>query len=98
MHRDFHDGQVLVDDAHAVGLIDFDLMAAGDPALDVANFICHLELREHQRGIVAAPLAAAFLGGYQPSRPVQQALPFYLATSARRLSAVYTFRDADLPT
>ena len=98
VHRDFHDGQVLVDDAHAVGLIDFDLMAAGDPALDVANFICHLELREHQRGIVAAPLAAAFLGGYQPSRTVQQALPFYLATSARRLSAVYTFRDADLPT
>ena len=95
VHRDFHDGQVLVDDSYAVGLIDFDLMAAGDPAVDVANFICHLELREHQGGAAAAPLVAAFLDGYRPSRSVQQALPFYLATSARRLTAVYAFRTAD---
>ena len=51
VHRDFHDGQVLLDESYAVGLIDFDLMAAGDPALDVANFLCHLELREHQGGM-----------------------------------------------
>ena len=76
-----------------MGLIDFDLMAAGDPAVDVANFICHLELREQQGGAAAAPLVAAFLDGYQPSRAVRQALPFYLATSARRLTAVYAFRE-----
>ncbi len=98
VHRDFHDGQVLVDESCGVGLIDFDLMAAGDAGVDVANFICHLELREHQRGIAAAPLVDAFLGGYEPSRAVQQALPFYLASSARRLRAVYAFRDADLAT
>jgi Phosphotransferase enzyme family len=95
VHRDFHDGQVLLDESCGVGLIDFDLMAAGDPAVDVANFICHLELREHQWGVAAAPLVAAFLDGYQPSRAVQQALPFYLATSHRRLTAVYAFRDVD---
>ena len=96
VHRDFHDGQVLLTESYAVGLIDFDLMGAGDPAVDVANFICHLELREQQGGDAAAPLVAAFLEGYQPSRAVRQALPFYLASSARRLTAVYAFRDADL--
>jgi hypothetical protein len=97
VHRDFHDGQVLLDESYAVGLIDFDLMAAGDPAVDVANFICHLELRELQGGVAAAPLVAGFLDEYGPSRAVRQALPFYLATSGRRLAAVYAFRDADLP-
>lgn len=97
VHRDFHDGQVLLDDSYGLGLIDFDLMAAGDPAVDVANFLCHLELREQQGGIPAASLVAAFLDGYQPSRAAQQALPFYLATSRRRLIAVYAFRDASLP-
>ena len=97
VHRDFHDGQVLVDESYAVGLIDFDLMAAGDPAVDVANFIAHLELREQQGGAAATPVVAAFLDGYRPSRAVRQALPFYLATSSRRLAAVYAFRDADLP-
>ena len=97
VHRDFHDGQVLVDESYAVGLLDFDLMAAGDPALDVANFICHLELRERQGGVAAPPLVAAFLDGYQPSADVQQALPYYLTTSRRRLTAVYAFRDAGLP-
>ena len=97
VHRDFHDGQVLVTESYAVGLLDFDLMAAGDPAVDVANFICHLELREQQGGVAASPLVDAFLYGYRPSRTVRQALPFYQATSARRLTAVYAFRDPDLP-
>jgi tRNA A-37 threonylcarbamoyl transferase component Bud32 len=97
VHRDFHDGQVLLDEAYAVSLIDFDLMAAGDPAVDVANFLCHLELREQQGRVVAAPLIAAFLDGYRPSQAVQQALPFYLVTSRRRLTAVYAFRDPSLP-
>ena len=95
VHRDFHDGQVLLDESYVVGLIDFDLMAAGDPAVDVANFLCHLELREQQGGAAAAPLVAAFLDGYRPSQAVQHALPFYLATSRRRLTAVYAFRDTE---
>ncbi len=45
IHRDFYYSQVLVQDGpgrERLTLIDFDLMALGDPALDVANFVAHL--------------------------------------------------------
>lgn len=42
IHRDFYFDQVLVDGDRIV-LLDFDLFALGDPALDVGNFIAHLE-------------------------------------------------------
>lgn len=41
LHRDFYYSQVLFDGPHLV-LIDFDLLAWGDPAIDVANFSAHL--------------------------------------------------------
>lgn len=43
IHRDFYYSQILFtkDDLH---LIDFDLLALGDPAIDVANFTAHLHL------------------------------------------------------
>ena len=43
IHRDFYYSQVLFDD-FILNLIDFDLLALGDPALDVANFTAHLNL------------------------------------------------------
>lgn len=96
VHRDLHDKQVLIDATGEVGIIDFDLMTAGDPALDLANLLEHLELREKQ-GMVpnSAPLAAAVLDGYRPSSDVVRRLPFYRATSRLRLSAVYAFRATD---
>ena len=41
IHRDFYHSQVIVDGPRLY-LIDFDLYCAGDPALDVGNFIGHL--------------------------------------------------------
>jgi len=41
IHRDFYSDQVLVDGS-TVTLLDLDLFAAGDPALDVGNFSAHL--------------------------------------------------------
>ena len=41
IHRDFYPAQVLVDDARLY-LIDFDLYCAGDPGLDIGNFIGHM--------------------------------------------------------
>jgi glycosyltransferase involved in cell wall biosynthesis len=41
VHRDFYYSQVLFDGARLT-LIDFDLLALGDPAIDVANFLAHL--------------------------------------------------------
>ncbi len=97
VHRDLHDKQVLVDDRGELGLLDFDLAAAGDPALDVANLLVHLELRVHQGhcstelGVAAAE---AFLEGYAPGPGVLRRLAYYEATARCRLVAVYGFRPA----
>jgi hypothetical protein len=44
IHRDFHPDQVLVD-GERLYLLDFDLYAEGDPALDIGNFLGHM--KEH---------------------------------------------------
>lgn len=97
IHRDFHDGQLLVD-RDRIGVLDFDLMAVGDPALDLANFLAHLELRGAQ-GRLCDPYTAigATLDGYRPDGAVLAALPGYLAAARIRLRAVYAFRDPELP-
>ena len=41
IHRDFYADQVIVDGERLV-IVDFDLYAAGDPALDAGNFVAHL--------------------------------------------------------
>ena len=49
VHRDFYPDQVLVD-GDRLHLVDLDLCAGGDPALDVGNFVGHMieqALREH---------------------------------------------------
>ena len=38
MHRDVHAGQVLLDE-HRTWLLDWDLAAAGDPAVDLGNLV-----------------------------------------------------------
>lgn len=102
IHRDVHDGQFLVSGdpgPDGVGLLDFDLLAAGDPALDLANLIEHLRLRGRQ-GVLVDPDAAiaALLDGYRPDAGVRERLPGYRALTARRLAAVYAFRAPDLAT
>jgi Phosphotransferase enzyme family len=51
IHRDFYADQVIVD-GERLCLIDFDLYCAGDPGLDIGNFIAHITehaLREQGR-------------------------------------------------
>jgi hypothetical protein len=99
VHRDLHDKQVLVGDDGSVGLLDFDLVAAGDPALDLANLRQHLALRR-QQGLCAddEPLWAAVLDGYRPGRGVLDRVPGWQAVTAARLDAVYAFRHTAVPT
>jgi hypothetical protein len=42
IHRDFYPAQVLVHDDR-IYLIDFDLYCLGDPALDIGNFVGHMQ-------------------------------------------------------
>lgn len=79
IHRDFYPDQVIVDD-YQIWLIDLDLAALGDPAIDVGNFLAHLAeyaIRRTGRSDAARPLETAFLRGYQstgfdlPRRSIQ---------------------------
>jgi len=62
VHRDFHLGQLFRDrDRDRVAVIDWDLVARGDAALDLGNFAVHLRTRVPH----AAPRGLdAFLAGY----------------------------------
>lgn len=91
IHRDFYYSQVLFDGPRLV-LIDFDLFALGDPAIDVANFIAHLHFLGLDRLGDLDALAAeapAFIEAYARYRPVDEAflrrLAFYQAATFFRL-------------
>jgi len=95
VHRDLHDKQVVVDDGLTVGLLDFDLAATGEPALDLANLLVHLELRAVQGRCSparAATCAEALVEGYAPDPDVWRRVPGYGLTARLRLAAVYAFR------
>lgn len=71
IHRDFYPDQVIVDTDH-IWFVDLDLVALGDPAIDVGNFLAHLaEYAIRTTGSVRASqrLEAAFLRGYHSVAP-----------------------------
>lgn len=95
LHRDFYDKQVFFGAGGRVGLLDFDTLAVGEAALDVANALVHLELRVVQgrcspeRAIAAA---AALLEGYRAGPEVWRRLDAYANATRLRLACVYAFR------
>ncbi len=98
VHRDLHDGQLLVD-GDDLGLLDLDGLAAGSPLLDVANLSAHLELRALQ-GLDGADAhgaeacARSLLSANHTGDDVEQLehLRFYQATTFLRLSLLYALR------
>jgi tRNA A-37 threonylcarbamoyl transferase component Bud32 len=95
LHRDLHDKQLVVDDDAVVGVLDLDLAATGEPALDLANLLVHLELRSLQ-GLCptarAQVCAEAVVDGYAPGLDTRRRVPAYALTTRLRLAAVYAFR------
>jgi aminoglycoside phosphotransferase (APT) family kinase protein len=103
LHRDFYDRQVLFDldspspNGSAIGILDFDTLAYGEAALDVANALVHFELRSLQRQCTPSQANAAqeaFLAGYRPSAEVRARLPVYADATRLRLACVYACRPA----
>jgi hypothetical protein len=95
VHRDMHDKQILIGEEDAVGMLDFDLAAIGEPALDLANLLVHLELRVIQRHCsqeAARACAEGLVDGYRPGPDVWQRVPGYALATQLRLAAVYAFR------
>jgi aminoglycoside phosphotransferase (APT) family kinase protein len=67
IHRDFYHDQVLIDNDH-VYLLDLDLLCNGDPALDIGNFIAHIEeqcLRQFDEPHYAQLQIERFIQRYQ---------------------------------
>jgi aminoglycoside phosphotransferase (APT) family kinase protein len=67
VHRDFYHDQVIVD-GDRIWLLDLDLAAEGDPAVDAGNFIAHLaeqSLRMHGNPDALAAEEEAFVSGFR---------------------------------
>ncbi|MGI3212338.1 phosphotransferase [Roseovarius tibetensis] len=66
IHRDFYFDQVIVE-GDRIWIVDLDLYACGDPAIDVGNFLAHLDelgLRHHADPHAFDRQKAAFREGY----------------------------------
>ncbi|WP_285621446.1 hypothetical protein [Kineosporia sp. NBRC 101677] len=101
LHRDLHDKQIVLPQTSSdVGLLDLDLLAGGEAALDLANLLVHLELRARQ-GLASAEavpaLSQAVLEAYAPSVETLSRMGTYAQLTRLRLAAVYAFRPADRP-
>ncbi len=95
IHRDFYDKQVLISNDRVV-LIDFDGVAAGDPAQDYGNFLAHCFLRQLQQSENSALIAAgakAFILGYgrQSSVWLRRAA-WWQSSTLLRLAVLYALR------
>lgn len=83
-HGDFHGGQLLAQgDGYA--LIDFDLLAVGPPAYDLANYAGHLVPKEAPDLAAAAAVLDTLVAAYGRRPPF---LPWYLTASILRRARV----------
>lgn len=95
LHRDFYDKQILIAEDGRAGLLDFDTLARGEAALDLANALVHFELRALQGHISTAlsiKAQRALIMGYDPEPAVQARLSAYAQATRLRLACVYSFR------
>lgn len=94
IHRDYYDKQIVIGPGGIPALLDFDTLGLGEPALDIANMLVHLELRVLQGNgapQTAASAAEAFLKGYETSAASDDRLRHYLDASRLRLAILYAF-------
>jgi tRNA A-37 threonylcarbamoyl transferase component Bud32 len=97
-HRDLHDKQ-FVQQGNYLALLDFDLLTRADTALDAANLLAHLVLRQLQdaRGATQASIdlcGKKFLQGLDrmDDTGFWERLRFYQATTFARLALIYQAR------
>ena len=100
LHRDFYHEQALVDDSGTqCTIVDLDLVAAGDPALDVGNFVGHLvELVwrggvDADRGLRLARGFAQAYGALAPTWAPDDAITRYACLTLGRLVEIAAHHD-----
>jgi aminoglycoside phosphotransferase (APT) family kinase protein len=94
LHRDLHDGQLLIDETGHVGILDFDMLAAGEGALDLANLLVHIELAELLGSSAQGAQVAAdgVREGYALDPVTGARLDAYADAARLRLVCVHAFR------
>jgi len=98
LHRDFYFDQVLIAE-ETVWLVDLDLHACGDPAVDLGNFLAHLselDLRRRRAPGFLAPLGEAFLAGYAAHRrlpPAARVDAYHWVSLARHVAIAKRFPE-----
>jgi Ser/Thr protein kinase RdoA (MazF antagonist) len=98
LHRDFYYDQVLVSD-QTVWLVDLDLHARGDPAIDLGNFLAHLTelaLRCNHPLNWSEQLGQAFLEGYASVRQlpsIDRIDAFHWVSLARHVAIAKRFAE-----
>ncbi len=105
LHRDYYDKQIFLWVNPATGstehgLLDFDLLAVGEAALDLANVLVHFELRTIQGRCTwaeSATATSALLAAYEPSPAVAARIAAYADATRLRLACVYSCRPAGVP-
>jgi hypothetical protein len=87
-HRDLHEGQILLHQGRA-GLLDFDTLRLGDPALDVGNLQAHLVLASLRDG---RPRQAFYSGieACLPYLPLTR-IAVWRRAALLRLAMIYAF-------
>ena len=101
VHRDFHPGQLLRE-AGRMHLLDLDLCALGDPALDVGNFIAHLievGIRQPDHAGALDEAASAFANEYRAlnHRCSQESIEAWISLSLCRHIFISTDRPGREP-
>lgn len=99
VHRDVHDGQVLVEGSR-VALLDPDTVAAGDPELDLGNLCAHLHLAHLQGRSTRISGQGPFdlvLDAYGRDGVDRHRLGAYTAAALLRLVGVHALRPQTRP-
>ncbi|MGR9117315.1 MAG: phosphotransferase family protein [Gammaproteobacteria bacterium] len=92
VHRDFYDKQILFTQDKTT-LIDFDTACMADPAIDIGNFIAHLQLLDLQGVQLPADAIRCFIDGYDAPRTSNwnQRVSVYQRSTLLRLVCIYLF-------
>lgn len=91
-HRDFHEGQLLVD-GKCCGILDFDTWCDADAGLDVGNFLAHIRLGELRSTADVSQFACSFVAAASEGQPLDFAnrVAVWRRTALLRLAAIYAF-------
>lgn len=87
-HRDLHEGQILLDQGRT-GLLDFDTLRLGDPALDVGNLQAHLVLAGLRGGVLRRAFVTA-MDNALPQFSLRR-IALWRRAALLRLAMIYAF-------